>query len=197
MWGAVTGRQPIWIAFSANCLIAAATYAMHGWNSLGTQAAARNTARFSMLWFLIGFASPGLARLVRLVRALPCQARLLQAFLPAHIVHFAAVAALLSTFGAAHIRQHPGQATAVIVIGVTLAAVVGLMANPRPARWYTVLHSISMYAVFLIFFLAFMTNREKPLRGLAVLAAAALVFRVTGEWRAYRARLMLGKRRNL
>ena len=44
--------------------------------------------RFSVMWLTVGFAAPGL---VRFVRALPAEARLIQAFVSAHLVHFATV----------------------------------------------------------------------------------------------------------
>lgn len=176
----MTSDKPIWIAFWANGAVAAATYAIYGWNSLGAHAAARNTARFAMLWFITGFAAPGLARYYP---TLASEARLLQAFLAAQIVHFGTVALVLTNFGAAHISESPGRVLTVIVVGSSLAFAAGLTPRPRSARVYRIIHTVALYAVFAIFFLAFAGNRVKPLRALAVLPAAAFVLRMTGEFR--------------
>jgi hypothetical protein len=176
----MTSQKPIWIAFLANGAVAAATYAICGWNSLGAHAGARNTARFAMLWFITGFAAPGLTRYFH---TLVSEVRLLQAFLAAQVVHFGTVAAVLASFPAAHMKEHPGRALAVIVIGSSLAFAAGLTPRPGSARVYRVIHTVGLYAVFAIFFLAFAGNRVKPLRALVALPAAALVLRMTGEFK--------------
>src|SRR5580704_17137642 len=95
--------RPIWIALVGNVIVAATTLGLLGWNGASAHAAARNTARFSMLWLALGFAAPGL---VRFVKALPEEARLIQAFLAAHVVHFAVVVLLHLTFEPRPPAQH-------------------------------------------------------------------------------------------
>jgi hypothetical protein len=171
-------RTPIWIATAGNCVVAATTLALRGWSSAGVHAAARNTARFSMLWLMVGFAAPGL---VRWLRGLPSEARLIQAFTAAHAVHFAVVALLLATFESAHIAKHPGQAALSVLGGFTIVMAAGFTAAPRVSRLYTVIHQIALYAVFLLFLAAFSFNAVKPLRVLAVFLGLALLLRLTSR----------------
>jgi len=86
-------RIPILIAVAGKLTVWAASWAVYGWNVVGAHVAARNTARFSALWFLVGFALPGVSRWIR---ALPSGATLIRAFVAAHLVHFATVAALFA-----------------------------------------------------------------------------------------------------
>lgn len=168
--------KPIWTAVLGNTLVAAATLLTLGWNSASAHAAARNTARFSMLSFAVGFAAPGLARLVR---GLPEEARLIQAFLGAHIVHFAVVALVLMTFDAARVAQNPPHAAIVILVGLSLTLAAGLTATPRPSRLYSNGHAVALYAVFLLFFAAFSLNRHWSIRLLVFPLALALLLRLT------------------
>lgn len=162
-------------AAASNIGVAAATLVTRGWNAAGAHAAARNTARFSCLWFVAAFAAPGLARLVR---GLPAGARLVQAFVAAHLVHFATVAALIAAFERAHLAEQPGQAAAILLIGFSVVVGAGITALPRPWRVYSAIHQVTLYLIFLIFFLAFARNAVKPLRLLAVLLACALLVRL-------------------
>lgn len=172
----MASRVPIWIALAANCIVAVTTYAVRGWNAEAAHVAARNTARFSMLWFVVGFAAPSL---IRWIRGLPSEARLIQAFVAAHLVHFVSVAVLLATFESAHVSSHPAQVVAVALFGSALVVGLGLTATPRASRAYTVTHKILLYTVSLIFFLAFVHHPFKPLRLLAVALGVALIVRVT------------------
>jgi hypothetical protein len=61
---------------------------------------------------------------------------------------------------------------------VVLAA--ALTATPRPSWTYSYLHRAALYAVFLIFFLAFVANPTKPLRAVPVLLAMSLILRLAG-----------------
>lgn len=162
-------------AAASNTAVALATLAARGWNAPGAHAAARNTARFSCLWFLVAFAAPGMARLAR---GLPAGARLVQAFVSAHLVHFATVAALIAAFERAHLAEKPGQSAAILLIGFSVVVGAGLTAIPRPSRLYSAVHQVTLYLIFLIFFLAFARNAVKPLRLLAVLLACALLLRL-------------------
>ncbi|HKU22294.1 MAG TPA: hypothetical protein VJQ50_14840 [Terriglobales bacterium] len=168
-------RGLLGIAAASNLGVAVTTVAIQGWNSGGAHAAARNTARFSCLWFVAAFAAPGLARMVR---GLPAGARLVRAFVAAHLVHFAVVAALIASFERAHLAEKPGQSAAVLLIGFSLVVGLGITAMPRVSRLYTSAHRGMLYLVFLIFFLAFAHNAVKPLRLMAVLLAGALLLRL-------------------
>lgn len=166
-------RGLLGIAAASNLGVAVTTVAIQGWNSGGAHAAARNTARFSCL--VVAFAAPGLARMVR---GLPAGARLVRAFVAAHLVHFAVVAALIASFERAHLAEKPGQSAAVLLIGFSLVVGLGITAMPRVSRLYTSAHRGMLYLVFLIFFLAFAHNAVKPLRLMAVLLAGALLLRL-------------------
>ena len=172
--------RPIWIALAGNVIVAATTLGLLGWNGASAHAAARNTARFSMLWLAVGFAAPGL---LRFVKALPEEARLIQAFLAAHAVHFAVVVLLLVTFEARHLAQHRLQAMLVLALGFGLALTAGLTATPRASRLYSAAHSVALYAVFLIFLVGFATNPRWPWRLMVIPLMLALLFRVTRSWR--------------
>lgn len=168
-------RLLLGVAAASNIGVALATVAARGWNAAGAHAAARNTARFSCLWFVVAFAAPGLARLVR---RLPAGARLVQAFVAAHLVHFATVAALITAFERAHLAERPGRTAAILLIGFSVVVGAGVTAMPRPSRLYSAIHQVTLSLIFLIFFLAFARNALKPLRLLAVLLACALLVRL-------------------
>lgn len=123
-----------------------------------------------------------------MARALPSEARLVQSFFAAHIVHFATVMMLLWQFEGANAYGNPIRAVAVIGIGSGLVMTLGLTATPHRSRVYTAVHKIALYAVFLIFFLAFVRNRVFLLRMLAVGLAVALILRLTGRMTFYRAK---------
>jgi len=168
-------RGLLGMAAASSLGVAVTTLAIRGWNSGGAHAAARNTARFSCLWFVAAFAAPGLARLVH---GLPAGARLVQAFVAAHLVHFAVVAALIASFERAHLAQKPGQSAAVLLIGFSLVVGLGITATSRTSRLYTAVNRGMLYLIFLIFFFAFVHNAVKPVRLLAVLLALALLSRL-------------------
>ena len=58
--------------------------------------------------------------------------------------------------------------------------VAALTATPRPSLTYFYLHQATLYVVFLIFFLVFVTRPNKPLRAVAVLLALSLFLRLAG-----------------
>ena len=173
-------RLLLGVAAASNIGVALATLATRGWNAGGAHEAARNTARFSCLWFVVAFAAPGLARLVR---RLPAGARMVQAFVAAHLVHFATVAALIAAFERAHVAERPGRTAAILLIGFSVVVGAGITAMPRPSRLYSAIHQVTLYLIFLIFFLAFARNAVKPLRLLAVLLACALLVRLVAAAR--------------
>jgi hypothetical protein len=61
----MSGRSALMIAVAGNGMVVCLSWAWYGWNMVGVQVAARNTARFSALWFMAGFAAPGLVRWIR------------------------------------------------------------------------------------------------------------------------------------
>jgi len=141
----------------------------------GVHVAARNTARFSALWFMAGFAAPGL---VRWIRGCPAEAALLQAFVAAHMVHYASVIAVLA-FDPAHLLHHPITAGVAIVGGFLLVLGVGLTAQPRAAELYGYLHRFLVYAIFLVFFAGLLNDRFRPFRMLAAWLGLGLILRLT------------------
>lgn len=164
----------IYSAAIANIVTALGTFAILGWNSGAAHAAARNSARFAAIWFLLAFAAPAL---VRFTQRLPAPRILLWAWFTAHLVHFASVAVLLATFERGHLMQHPGQAALVILIGsgfVFGAALTGSSHSHAAA----LVHNVSLYAVFTLFTLAFAHNRVVALRLLAVALGLALILRL-------------------
>ena len=176
--GGVTlnGRTPIWVAVIGNSAVAAATFAIYGWNASAAHAAARYTARFSLLWFIVGFAAPGLARFVR---SLPSETRLIQAVVGAHLVHFAVVGGLIAIFERTPFLQNPARSAAVVVLGFAVVLGAGLTATQRGAsRLYSAVHQSLLYVIFLIFFLAYARNPVKLLRLLVVGLGLAIVLRL-------------------
>lgn len=163
----------------ANLLMVLGTFAAWGWNSAGAHAAARNSARFAAIWFLVAFAAPAL---VRMTPRLPSPHLLLWAWFAAHLVHFASVAVLLATFERAHIAQHPGQSTIVLLVGAGVVFGTALTALSH-SRAGLVIHNISLYAVFTLFILAFAHNRVIALRFLAVALGIALILRLTAVFK--------------
>jgi hypothetical protein len=174
------------IAAASNLGVALATIAVLGWNATGAHAAARNTARFSCLWFVVAFAAPGLARLMH---SLPDAAQLVYAFVAAHLMHFAVVAALIASFETAHLVQKPGQSAAILLIGFSMVVGAGLTARPGGSRVYTAVHRATLYVLFLIFVLAFAHNSVKPLRLMAVPLGLSFLLRLSSGWTFYTARV--------
>jgi hypothetical protein len=102
---------------------------------------------------------------------------LVQAFVAAHLIHFTTVAVLLASFDRGHVLHHPARAALAVLFGLSLAVLAGLTAVPRASRSYTALHAVTLYALFFPFFLAFASNRVKPLRLYALVLLCALILR--------------------
>jgi hypothetical protein len=98
---------------------------------------------------MVAFAAPGLTRLVR---GVPVGARLVQAFVAAHLVHFGVIGALIASSETAHLVQKPIAFAVILVFGFSLVVGAGLTATPRGSRFYSGLHKFTLYALFLIFF---------------------------------------------
>jgi hypothetical protein len=170
-----SSARVIYSAATANGALVLATAAFRGWNSAGIHAVARNSARFSALWFMVAFAAPGLGRFIR---GLPTAKTLLWAWCAAHMVHFASVAILPSIFERQHVEQHTVQSLLVVLIGSSFVFGATLIAA-SDSLLHTVLHNISLYAVFVLFTLSFIHNRVPSLRLLAVALGLALLVRVS------------------
>jgi hypothetical protein len=74
------------------------------------------------------------------------------------------------------------------VIGSALVIAAGLTARPRPSSVLTAIHAALLAVLFLIFFLGFLKDPLKPVRGLVVLLALALVFRLGADFGFFRTR---------
>jgi hypothetical protein len=165
-------------AILANLAVSAATFLFYGWNVAAAHAAARNTARFSGLWFLAAFVAPGMRRILA---SLPDNSRLVRSFVAAHMVHFAVVALMLVVWESARIKKHPGQAAATVLLGFLLVVAVGLTSVPRASRAQTVVHRVLLYGIFLIFFSGFLKDVIRPLHLVAILFAVGLLLRLTNR----------------
>lgn len=176
-------RFLIFSAAMANALMALATFAIRGWNSAAAHEAARISARFAAVWFLIAFAAPGL---VRFTRRLPTATVLLWSWFAAHLVHFAIVAIILAAFERAQLVQHPARTLIVLLIGagVVFGAALATLSHSRAAM---VVQNVSLYAVFMLFTLAFAHNRVIALRFLAVALGLALILRLNAILRKTKA----------
>jgi hypothetical protein len=167
----------IYLAAIANCIVVLATIHVWGWSFAGLHAAARNSARFSAIWFVVVFAAPGLARIAH---RLSNGVTLLWSWFATHLIHFATVAILLASFDRRQIVQHPGQTLAVLLIGSSIVVGAAVTSASR-SRLQRTIHSILLYAVFGIFTLAFTHNRVVRLRALAIALIVALVVRLTAH----------------
>jgi hypothetical protein len=168
----------VWCAPFCNVIVGTITVALIGWTAAGMHAAARNTARFAFLWFLVAFAAPGLSRFFR---GLPSEGQLIWAYVAAHLIHFVAVAVLILTFDSAHFTQAPGRSATTVLVGFLIVLSAGVTAKSRLSGMYAALHSFALYAIFVIFFLAFAQNRVGPLRLLTIPLVLALVLRLAGD----------------
>jgi hypothetical protein len=171
----VSHRFLLWVATAVNVVVAGMTYATLGLNRASAHAAARNTARFAGVCFLVAFAAPVM---VRFVRRLPSQATLILAFVAAQGVHFATVLFVLFVFDREQLAQNPLRAALVLTGGFGLVLAAALTAEPRTKRWYTALRALALSVIFVIFTGAFAFNRPKPLIALAVLFLAVLIARI-------------------
>lgn len=175
---------PIWLAIAGNVVVALCTYVVVGWNSAGGHAAARNTARFSFLWFVFGFAVPGL---MRLYGAIPSGTRTIQAFVSAHMVHYGAVLTMGYLAADSILRKLNIGSMLFVAIGFLLVLMVGITSNPHSSRNYQRLHVFLLYIVFLIFLIAYGKHPDHLLRFLLIPLLAALVMRWSSRLTVYSA----------
>jgi hypothetical protein len=171
----MSGRSALMIAVAGNAIVVCLSWAWYGWNMGGVHLAARNTARFSALWFMAGFAAPGL---VRWGRAWPAEAALLQGFVAAHMVHYASVLAVLA-FDPAHLLHHPLTAGVAIAGGFLLVLGLGLTGKRPASKLDRYLHRFLLYAIFLVFLAGLGNDRFRPFRTLAAGLGLGLMVRLS------------------
>jgi hypothetical protein len=165
-------------AIVGNCAVAAICYVVYGWNEIGSHVAARSTARFAVVLFIVAFAQPGLARWIAVF---PSYAAMVHTFVAAQCVHFVTVAIVLALDTTHHFSRDPGTALAVIVVGSILVIMTGVTAGHRGTRGMRFLHALFLYPVFAIFMAAFAHHHKLELRAIALLLAISLVVRIVGE----------------
>ncbi len=178
----MANRHAITLSIGGNLLVMVASWVLYGWNDVGVHVAARNTARFSALWFIVGFSAPGLARWVR---TLPSGTTLIRAFVAAHMVHYMSVIAVLH-FSPGHFSHHPVKAGLIIVNGFLIVLITGLTASPQVSPVVAGIHTFLLYLFFFIFSAALLRDRFKPFRAAAVLLVLALILRLIVMMKSYR-----------
>lgn len=167
-----SGLRLLVLAVISNLFVIAFCFAMLGWNSLGAGSATRNTARFASVFFVIGFAAPGLRRWFPELS----EADWLKAFVAGQMVHFGSVILLhvgfLKDIGASPIAQ----VAAAVLVGFSLVSAVGVLADSRGGL-AGILRVIAVHLVFLIFALDYLKHPIRPLRLMAVVYLLALLVR--------------------
>ena len=167
-------RKLIAFAVVVNLVIIAACFASSGWNEAGAGAATRNTARFAIIFFLLGFAAPGLRKWLSWW---PESWVLLQAFVAAQFVHFGAVTLLHTVF--AEGGFHLGIPQVVLVaVGFSIVAGAGWTAVPEPGkRLRAAANLVLVYLIFLILVADYSQHPVKAMRWMTVPLALAFVLR--------------------
>jgi hypothetical protein len=169
-----SNRKLLAIVVLSNCLIIGVSFAALGWNVQGAGSAARNTARFAIVFFLLGFAAPGLRRWLH---SYPEPSVLIQAFVAALMVHFASVILLHGFFLSQSLHISVSE-VAVVGIGFFIVASAGMTANPHPQRrFYNAVHRFALYAIFLILAADYLQHPVKPLRLIAIPVLLSLLLR--------------------
>jgi hypothetical protein len=168
-------RQKL-LAFAAiaNCVIIVASFAALGQNESGAGAASRFTARFAIVFFLIGFAAPGLRKWLA---GFPGASLWMQAFVIAQFVHFAAVILLHTAFAEHGLHLGIGE-VAIVLAGFTAVAGIGLTASPLPGhRIRSAIHIFLIYAILLILTADYSQHPVKPLRWMLLPIILAFLLR--------------------
>jgi DMSO/TMAO reductase YedYZ heme-binding membrane subunit len=138
-------------------LLGLVPWQQHGWGETAAQLFARQTARFSVLLFLLVFVARPVATLWRTpaTRGLLMRRRQLGlAFALAHAIHFVALLAFLRFRGTSF---EAGDAPALLAyVIIALMAVTSSNAAVRLlGRWWKRLHRVGIWYVFLIFLAAY------------------------------------------
>ena len=167
-------RRLIASAIFVNFVVIAASFVISGWNHAGAGAATRYTARFAILFFLIGFAAHGLCKWISWF---PESAIWMQAFVAAQFVHFGAVIIMHTVF--AESGLHLGtQEIALVLIGFTIVSGVGLTAVPLPGhRFRSWIHVFLIYLILVILVADYSQHLIRSLRWFLLPIVAAAVLR--------------------
>jgi hypothetical protein len=139
-------NRSIAIAAVTNSLLAIATYAYYGWNAVGAAVAARNTARFSSLFFAVALASHFHSRFGH------DYVPLIKAFVAAHIIHFATVVAYHQILG----KLGTPMFWATASTGTILLTATALTITKMPRT-----HLALTYFIWLAFMVALASNAVK------------------------------------
>jgi hypothetical protein len=170
----VSDRKLVLAAAVCNVFIIVLCFAVYGANSAGAGAAARNTARFAICFFLTGFAAPGLRNWLP---RYPQSASLIQAFVAAQMVHFCSVIVFQTKFAAKPLQVGAPQ-IAVVLVGFSTVLVAGLTATPWPqSRIRSGVHVVSLYFIWLILAADYPKHPVKSLRLVVIPVILALVLR--------------------
>lgn len=166
------GMKPVVLAATVgNIVVAGATYAYYGWNAVGTDIGARNTARFSALIFIIALAAHHHSRFGR------DYVPLIKAFVAAHVVHFGTVIAYHLVLGKLSNPMFLAAASA----GAILLTATALTITKAPRA-----HVGLTYVVWLAFMIAFgsnLTKRTLPEGPLMALLALAMLIHLVNVFR--------------
>ena len=167
-------RKLLAFAAIANCAIIVASFATLGLNEPGAGAATRFTARFAIVFFLIGFAAPGLRKWLV---GFPDGSLWMQAFVIAQFVHFAAVILLHTAFAEHGLHLGIGEG-AIVLAGFTAVAGVGLTAISSPGhRIPSAIHIFLIYVILLILGADYSQHPIKPLRWMLLPIIVAFLLR--------------------
>ena len=150
------------LAIVGNLAVAAATYVYYGWNVVGGTVAARNTARFSAVFFAVALAAHFHRRFGRDYLSL------IRAFVAAHVIHFGTVIAYHQILG----KLGTPMFWAIASTGTALLAATALTMTKAPR-----MHLVLTYVVWLAFMIAFGSNlmkRSVPEAPILVLLALAM-----------------------
>jgi DMSO/TMAO reductase YedYZ heme-binding membrane subunit len=166
--------------------VLAATVFVAGIGQDGWALAARHTARFSVLWFLVAFAAGPLARLTRSdwARHLVRERRGLGlGFCAAHTVHPAAVLAWLGRGGTAGIVTLAGGGLAYLFLFAMAATSNDAAVRRIGARRWGALHTAGQYYLWLIFAQTYLgrlheTDASATHLALAVAVASVMALRL-------------------
>jgi len=177
----LSDRKLILAAAFCNVFIILLCFAVYGTNGAGAGAAARNTARFAICFFLTGFAAPGLREWLP---RYPQSASLIPAFVAAQMVHFCSVIVLQAKFVAKPLQLGAPQ-IAIVLVGFSIVLVAGLTAAPSShSRIHSAVHVVSLYLIWLVLAADYPSHPIKALRLVAIPVFLALVLRHLPKRRA-------------
>jgi hypothetical protein len=159
------------LAIIGNLVVAVTTYVYYGWNAVGGAVAARNTARFSSMFFVVALAAHFHSRFGRDYLSL------IKAFIAAHVIHFGTVIAYHHIVGKLGTPMFWGIAST----GTVLLAATALTMTKAPRS-----HLALTYVIWLAFMIAFGSNLMKRmlLEGpLVALLALAMIIHLANAFR--------------